>query len=149
MPACTPSPGPCCEKSPSCIPSTCPRSWKTAVFSDAQGRLLSKMSYGMKVMSPVAISHQNQKFLAKYYDLNQAEIPVVYNPVELSKFDDPKPRTNSEFTFISAGRFSAQKNQKLMLRAFAAFLQRGHDANLVLLGKGEEEENLRALAHHQ
>jgi glycosyltransferase involved in cell wall biosynthesis len=109
-------------------------------------RIISKLLIGGKVMSPVAISHQNQKFLAKYYDLNQAEIPVVYNPVELSKFDDPKPRTNSEFTFITAGRFSAQKNQKLMLRAFAAFLQRGHDANLVLLGKGEEEENLRALA---
>jgi glycosyltransferase involved in cell wall biosynthesis len=33
-----------------------------------------------------------------------------------------------------------------MLRAFAAFLEKGYDAKLVLLGRGEEEENLRALA---
>lgn len=109
-------------------------------------RVITKALIGMKVMSPVAISHQNQKFLARYYRLSEAEIPVVYNPVELDKFDDLKPRTNPDFTFITAGRFSAQKNQKLMLRAFADFLGKGYDARLALLGKGEEEENLRTLA---
>lgn len=109
-------------------------------------RIISKALIGMKVMSPVAISHQNQKFLAQYYGLPETEISVVYNPVELAKFDNLKPRTNDGFTFITAGRFSAQKNQKLMLRAFAEFLGKGHDANLVMLGKGEEEENLKALA---
>jgi hypothetical protein len=32
-------------------------------------RIISKALIGMKVMSPVAISHQNQKFLAQYYGL--------------------------------------------------------------------------------
>ena len=109
-------------------------------------RIISKVLIGMKVMSPVAISHQNQKFLAQYYGLPETAISVVCNPVELAKFDNLKPRTNDGFTFITAGRFSAQKNQKLMLRAFAEFLGKGHDANLVMLGKGEEEENLKALA---
>lgn len=109
-------------------------------------RIISKALIGMKVMSPVAISHQNQKFLAQYYGLPETAISVVCNPVELAKFDNLKPRTSNGFTFITAGRFSAQKNQKLMLRAFAEFLGKGHDANLVMLGKGEEEENLKALA---
>lgn len=108
-------------------------------------RVISKALIGMKVMSPVAISHQNQKFLSRYYRLPEAEIPVVYNPVELTKFDDLKPRTNQDFTFITAGRFTAQKNHKLMFRAFAEFLGKGYDARLVILGKGEEEDNLRTL----
>lgn len=109
-------------------------------------RVISRALIGMKVMSPVAISHQNQKFLSLYFRLPEAEIPVVYNPVELTKFDNLNSRTNEDFTFITAGRLSAQKNQKLMLRAFAEFLGKGHDARLVILGKGEEEENLRKQA---
>jgi len=109
-------------------------------------RVASKVLVKMKKMIPLAISHQNQKFLSQYYGLAENEIPVVYNPVDLSKFNDPKPRTNAAFTYITAGRFSVQKNQKMMLRAFAAFLKKGYDARLILLGKGEEEDNLRALA---
>ena len=109
-------------------------------------RVISKSLIGLKVMSPVAISHQNQIFISQYFGLPKSEIPVVYNPVELSKFENPKPRTNTAFTFITAGILSAQKNQKMMLRAFAAFLEKGYEARLVILGKGEEEENLRMLA---
>lgn len=109
-------------------------------------RIIAKFLIGMKVMRPVAISHQNQQFLSKYYSLSKTEIPVVYNPVELAKFDDLEPRTNEVFTFITAGRFSAQKNQRIMLCAFAEFLKKGHDAKLIMLGKGEEEENLKALS---
>ena len=109
-------------------------------------RLISKILIGMKLMKPVAISHQNQKFLCEYYGLSEGQIPVVYNPVELSKFDVSKEETTDQFTFITAGRFSAQKNQQMMYRAFAAFTKKGYDARLVMLGKGEEEEKLKALA---
>lgn len=109
-------------------------------------RLISKILIGIKAMTPVAISHQNQKFLCSYYGLSEDRVPVVYNPVELAKFDLPKERTDQTFTFITAGRFSAQKNQKLMLRAFADFVSKGHEARLVMLGKGEEEESLKSLA---
>ena len=34
----------------------------------------------------------------------------------------------------------------MMYRAFAAFTKKGYDARLVMLGKGEEEEKLKALA---
>ena len=110
-------------------------------------RVISKLLIGLKIMTPVAISHQNQKFLCAYYGKKEQEIPVVYNPVELSKFDVPAGQErDGTFTFITAGRFSAQKNQKMMFRAFGAFLAKGYDARLILLGKGEEEENLRKLA---
>lgn len=109
-------------------------------------RIISKILIKLKVMMPVSISHQNQKLLCEYYGLSDTRIPVVYNPVEISKFYSLKERTHGDFIFITAGRFSVEKNQKMMLRAFAAFLEKGHDARLIMLGKGEEEENLRTLA---
>lgn len=109
-------------------------------------RLLSKILIRAKLMVPVSISHQNQKFLCNYYKLPEDDVAVVYNPVEYSKFQSPKSRTSEAFTFITAGRFSAQKNQKMMYHAFADFLQKGYEARLVMLGKGEEEENLKSLA---
>ena len=109
-------------------------------------RVISRLLIGMKVMTPVAISHQNQKFLCAYYGRSEKQIPVVYNPVELSKFCAHSKTGTDVFTFITAGRFSAQKNQKMMYRAFAAFLKKGYDARLVMLGRGEEEENLKTLA---
>ena len=109
-------------------------------------RVISKLLIGIKLMSPVAISRQNQKFLSKYYGMPESKIPVVYNPVELSKFNKLKPGTNETFTFITAGRFNVQKNQKMMLRAFSIFLKKGYDAKLIMLGKGEEEICLKVLA---
>ncbi len=109
-------------------------------------RIISRLLIRIGMMRPVAISHQNQALLAGYYGLARSGIPVVYNPVELAKFEHPKARTAEDFTFITAGRFSAQKNQKMMLRAFAAFLEKGCEARLVMLGRGEEEENLKSLA---
>lgn len=109
-------------------------------------RILSKILVRMRAMIPVAISHQNQMFLRDYFGLTEAQIPVVYNPVELKKFTDLKKVDNPSFTFITAGRFSEQKNQAMMLRAFAGFLKTGGDARLVLLGKGELEAQLRSLA---
>ncbi len=109
-------------------------------------RIISTLLIRAKVMVPVSISHQNQKFLCNYYHLPENDVAVVYNPVAYSKFQSPKAETSETFTFITAGRFSAQKNQKMMYHAFAAFLQKGYDARLVMLGTGEEEENLKDLA---
>lgn len=108
-------------------------------------RIISKILIWLKIMSPVAISHENRKFLSRYYGLPEPVIPVVYNPVELSRFEGLTPEKDSDFTFITAGRFSAQKNHKLMLLAFSEFLNKGYDAKLVLLGKGEEENSLKIL----
>lgn len=109
-------------------------------------RMLSRVAVGLKVMTPVAISSQNQKYLCSYFALTDDRVPVVYNPVELAKFAGLKRNQRNGFSFITMGRFSSQKNQAMMLRAFAAFLEKGHDARLVLLGKGELEEALRGLA---
>ena len=109
-------------------------------------RIISACLIRLKVMAPVSISHRNRNFLSSYYGISETRIPVVHNPVEISRFHSVNHKTAGDFTFITAGRFSAEKNQQMMLRAFAAFLEKGYDARLILLGKGEEEAKLKSLA---
>lgn len=109
-------------------------------------RILSKALIKVRGMAPVAISHENQKFICRYFKIPKDWVHLVYNPVEVEKFAHARGSSGNSFTFITAGRLSSQKNQPMMLRAFAGFLQSGHDARLVLLGKGELEAELRKLA---
>ena len=109
-------------------------------------RLLTKYLIGRKKMTPVSISKANQQMVADYYGIATEEVPMVYNPVTVSRFVSKAGTDDGVFRFITAGRFSKEKNQAMMYRAFGAFLEKGHDARLVMLGKGAEEENLKALA---
>lgn len=109
-------------------------------------RLLTKWLVSRKRMIPVAISKGNQRMVADYYHVSADRVPMVRNPVDVHRFSAGKSIEDGVFRFITVGRFSKEKNQQLMYRAFAAFLARGYDARLLMLGKGEEEANLKALA---
>lgn len=109
-------------------------------------RLLTKFLVKHKRMIPVAISKSNQRMVADYYAISLDRVPMIQNPVDVGKFAAGKPVKDGVFRFITVGRFSKEKNQQLMYRAFAAFLNRGHEARLLMLGKGEEEASLKALS---
>ena len=109
-------------------------------------RGLTKFLVKRNRMIPVAISKSNRQMVADYYGLNIAAVPMVQNPVDVQKFAAGKQVDEDVFRFITIGRFSKEKNQQMMYHAFASFLARGHEARLLMLGKGEEEANLKALA---
>ncbi|KIM09987.1 MAG: hypothetical protein KU29_01715 [Sulfurovum sp. FS06-10] len=64
--------------------------------------------------------------------LKQIPLPDVYQQIFL------KP------VMITIGRLTEQKGQRILLKAFANIRREAH---LVILGRGEKEEELRALAH--
>lgn len=109
-------------------------------------RLLTKFLVGLNVMAPVAISKTNRQLVADYYGLDVTAVPLVHNPVDVRRFANGKRVDDGLFRYITVGRFSKEKNQQLMYRAFAEFLSRGHDASLLMLGTGAEESNLKELA---
>lgn len=108
-------------------------------------RLLTKALTALGYMRPVAISGSHRQMVAQYYRLDPETVPVVYNPVDVSLFSAELKRKDGTLRFITAGRLSPEKNQTMMLRAFAEFLAKGRDARLVVLGRGELEDQLRAL----
>lgn len=109
-------------------------------------RLLTQYLIRHGKMTPVAISEGNRKRIAAFYNIGADRVPMVCNPVDLDRFAKPERRSHERFRFITAGRLSAVKNQQMMLRAFGAFLSKCHEAKLLILGRGEEEENLKALS---
>lgn len=109
-------------------------------------RLLTKTLIGMKKMIPIAISGENQRLISQYYGIPAEAVPVVHNPVNINRFSSKAGTRDGVFRFITAGRFSVVKNQKMMYQAFFEFLKKGYDARLTMLGSGEEAENLKCLA---
>ena len=109
-------------------------------------RTLTKNLVHLGIMQPVAISKSNRALVASFYGQPLEKVPLVHNPVELKRFATGVKNDDGIFRFITVGRFSPEKNQQMMYRAFAAFLERGYDARLLMLGMGPEEANLKALA---
>lgn len=109
-------------------------------------RLLTKYLVTKRKMISVAISKANQKMVADYYGISLEDVHLVHNPVDVKRFSSGIGKDDGVFRFITVGRFSPEKNQQMMYRAFASFLERGYEARLIMLGKGEEEDNLKALA---
>lgn len=110
-------------------------------------RLLTKILIGFNKMTPVAISKTNRHLVADYYELDMSSVPLVHNPVDIQRFAAGNKEDDGVFRFITVGRFSKEKNQQMMYRAFASFLSKGYDARLLMLGTGAEEENLKVLAN--
>ncbi len=81
------------------------------------------------------------------YNSNIDKIKVIHNFVDKDKIDNYlKERSNvklSNKTIINVGRLSNQKGQKYLIRAFSKVVKVVPDAKLVILGKGELEEELK------
>ncbi len=81
-------------------------------------------------------------------------VDVIYNPVNLKLIDTlsreipthPWLLDSGPPVIIAAGRLSEQKDFALLIKAFAE-LRRDMSARLIIIGEGEERENLTALIH--
>jgi glycosyltransferase involved in cell wall biosynthesis len=57
-----------------------------------------------------------------------------------------RPVPRRRFTFVCVGRLAAQKNQTLAIEALARLVANGLDADLILVGDGDDRGGLEALA---
>lgn len=97
----------------------------------------------------VVVAHSTANELARVSGLPVEQLDVVYNPVEVpgegrdevvnSLWDGAK------FRLLTVGRLSAEKNQLLLLEAFASLPFR-NDARLIILGEGPLRKNLERKA---
>lgn len=91
-----------------------------------------------------------RRSLAKFLSLPDEQTATAWNVVDLAEIEraaqgpfavEKRPQT---FTIVHAGQFHPQKNQRLLLDAFARL--RGRRAELWMLGRGALEPDLRAHA---
>ncbi|MFQ7001980.1 MAG: glycosyltransferase family 4 protein [Clostridium sp.] len=67
---------------------------------------------------------------------------VIYNP---RSFKSDEKSNLDKKVFLAAGRFHYQKGFDLLIEAFSIFCKKNSDWNLVIVGDGEEKENIKEL----
>jgi len=101
----------------------------------------------------VAVSKGVADDLSALIDLPRERIEVIFNPVvtddlvDRSKqaVDHPWFAAGEPPVILNVGRLTVQKDQEMLLRAFAK-VRKSVDARLMILGEGEERPALEALA---
>lgn len=110
-------------------------------------RKLNLLFYKLCGVTPVALSNIIQSTVEKEYSLDTEKIPVVLNGINL---DNCLVKTDytlgSVFKILHIGRFSAQKNHRMLLEAYAQFHEKYPQSELYLLGDGELKGECQTLA---
>lgn len=86
---------------------------------------------------------QTKDIKAFYPKFIQKKTSIIYNPVSETVFhlqDEPK-----ENVIISVGKLDGQKNQKLLINAFARIADKFPEWKLVIYGEGRERDSLESL----
>jgi len=100
----------------------------------------------------IALSEYVRGDVARNYDIDPNLITVIYNPVNIRNIQEMAKESldgavfgDSSDVIITVGRLSKQKDISTILRAFAQ-ISDSRDIELIILGKGNEEEKLNRLA---
>lgn len=91
----------------------------------------------------VAVSESTKKELSEI-GFNEDNISVVYDGIDLEKYRFGKKGKKPVVIYV--GRLKKYKRIGLLIDAFKLVLKEIHDARLVIVGSGDEEEQLRKKA---
>jgi glycosyltransferase involved in cell wall biosynthesis len=117
---------------------------KAAVFREVE-RFIFKVSLLLRRNIIVAISAYNREQIKSYWCLDDMTARYVNNGIEIENFYH---KSHDTFTFINTSRQDVNKNQALILRAFARLYNEDTSPpmKLYLVGGGETHEELKQLA---
>ena len=89
------------------------------------------------------------KELVSAFNCNQDKIRVINNPLDISKIEklkeEPLGKNELKNNILAVGRLTRAKGYTILIRAYSLICDRIKE-NLVILGNGEEEVNLKKLA---
>lgn len=122
---------------------------------DAPGKLIHRAAFKFFKVYPVGISNTVSKTIEDLYKIK--DVPYIYNGVPVEKYyhsseNRQKLRrllniSDNEFVVIHIGRFSPQKNHKLLIEAFSLVVSQTPHARLMLVGDGELRGEIEAFAN--
>jgi glycosyltransferase involved in cell wall biosynthesis len=95
----------------------------------------------------IAISKSVKLFLLEKKEIPKGKIIEVIYYGYNDEIIAPAPKRESDKYIIgTVGRLTKQKNQSLLLRSFALFLNNNSNVSLIVIGKGELRDNLKKLS---
>lgn len=113
-------------------------------------KLLTKMAY--RKGNLVACGKMVQNNLTDFFGMKEDRVAVIHNavmPLERDRKEDQlikELHCSGNYLVGNVGRLSAQKGMKYFIRAIPLILKEHANVRFLIIGSGEEEENLRALA---
>jgi len=120
---------------------------------DAPGKLVHRLAFSLGVV-PVAIASEVAVSLNRVYGLTRA--PLIPNGISLQAYrSSDMTRTEwrrregigvKDVVFVCVGRLTLQKNQRLVLNAFAHMPDVREKGRLLLVGDGEKRRELERQA---
>ncbi|MEK4065684.1 glycosyltransferase [Peribacillus sp. FSL R5-0717] len=103
---------------------------------------IMKIAYQFFKVTPVAISDYIKKTIEIEYHINTNKIPCIYNGIDTNKFTRSSRKNEKVTTFVHVGRFSKQKNHKLLIESFALSLTKNPNMVLKLIGDGPLKQEI-------
>lgn len=104
----------------------------------------ARRCYRHRFVRPVALSQINKNTVIEFYGIPAAEVQVVANGIDLSRFE---PKSNYAIDGIAhvchVGRFNEQKNHRAIIEAAALMRGRGIEVLFDLYGEGALMESVR------
>lgn len=106
---------------------------------DKKTQFILKCLYKLGKGVMVTVSKENQKKTIEYYSLPISKVRMVNNGIDLNKF---YKKRHKNFTFVNVGRQDVNKNQILILKAFAELKKEYKNISLILVGDGNQHKKL-------
>lgn len=112
-------------------------------------RLVMKLLYSFFNVRPVAISPRIKKSIMHTYRMSDKKVYQINNGIDIEKFPSRVRKINhlNEIKFIHVGRFSPQKNHKLLIEAFRMANKTCSNISLTLVGDGELTNEIKNLVN--
>lgn len=110
-------------------------------------RIINRIAFRYGNFVPVAISPYCAKTIEKVYRIKRNHFPCIVNGVDTDLYK-AKHEPHDGVVFINVGRLQSQKNQKLLIKAFAKVYFKNINTKLVIIGEGELREELENLIKH-
>lgn len=96
---------------------------------------------------PVALSNLVKATVMQEYGIKEDKIPIVHNGVKFPENEMEKTvRDDGCLKLIHIGRFTEQKNHKMLLTAYKALIDEGNNIRLSLVGDGELRPEIERIA---
>lgn len=89
---------------------------------------------------------QTQKNQSYFNNVVQKKSTVIYNPMNMGELVGSALNTKKKKKIVTAGRLMPQKNQEMMIKAFAKVYKEFPEYQLVIYGDGPSEYSLKKLA---
>lgn len=102
-------------------------------------KLLSKLTYKKAKL----VVCQTEKVRRDLLATVSCKTTVIYNPIDKDAYDTSSLSKSRRKVIINVGRLTAQKNQKLLIDAFAKIARDFPDYELHIFGKGELKQELQ------